>query len=471
MTLTGGPGPDHHGGGSIRVDPHQTGAIEGGGQPVVGPREPDLGENRGSEPADLDVRAHADADQPAFGPGLVPAPLHPLVIGDLPKACGGGCIVTRVEREPAAHRGRELVGPPEVLLAHLDGVHPDLTGVGIDDALQVVDRLGATGAAVGIRGHRVGDHTVHLPSDRHLVLARCDPQAEKGDGHREVLGVGPHVGQRVELVPEELTVPGPHQGGGADPAAAMDRGPGRFSPGLRPLHGPAELPRRPSRQDLVVVDVEFGAEAAAHLGSNHAHVALVHPQLGGDGSPEGMRDLARRVDGEPAVARLVLGEDRPGLDRHGDQPLVGHLHGDHHGVVPFHRGVHLGCQVLESEGLPVAVVGPGVDHVRVQLGVDHVFVRRRLLQIDDGGKDVEIDLDGVDCVLGQVTVLGHHHGDGLPDVVDLTGREQGPELPDGHLGDERAEMGYVVVRVDGDDPFHALSRAGVQTRDLGPGNR
>ena len=47
-----------------------------------------------------------------------------------------------------------------------------------------------------------------------------------------------------------------------------------------------------------------------------------------------------------------------------------HLQADHHGVIPFHRGIDLWRLVLETERLPVAVIGPGVDDVRVELVVD-----------------------------------------------------------------------------------------------------
>jgi hypothetical protein len=191
--------------------------------PVIGPREPDLGQDRRSEPAHLDVGADADPDQPAFGARLLLPLPHPGVVADLDQLVHRGFVVARVEGEPASHRRRELVGLPEVLLPHLEWVHPDLVGVGVDDPLQVVDRLGAPCTAIGVGGHGVGDHTVDLPPHRHLVLTRGDPEPEQRDRHREVLGVGAHVGDGVELVAEELAVFGADQSSGPDPTPPVDR--------------------------------------------------------------------------------------------------------------------------------------------------------------------------------------------------------------------------------------------------------
>ena len=56
-------------------------------------------------------------------------------------------------------------------------------------------------------------------------------------------------------------------------------------------------------------------------------------------------------------------------------------------------------------------------------------------------------------------------------MVDLTGGEQRAEFSDRHLRQQRAEMGNVVVGVDGDDPGHGLGRRGVERSDLGSGHR
>ncbi len=344
-------------------------------------------------------------------------------------------------------------------------------GEGVDDPLQVVDGFGPARPPVGVGGHRVGDDAVHLPAHGHLVLAGCDPEPEQRDRHREVLGVGPHVGDGVQLVPEELAILGADQRGGADPAPAVDRRSRRLAPGLGPLHRVPELFGGPRHEDLVVVDVELAAEPAPNFGSDDPDVARPHPQRLRYRTGEGVRHLGRAVNGELAVSGVVLGEHRAGLDGNRDQTLVGHLHADHHCVVPLHRLVYLRCLVLETQSLPVAVIGPGVDDVGVELVVDLDLVGRGLLQVDDGGQDVEVDDDGFGGILSLVPILGHDHGDRLADMTHLSGGEQRAELADRHLGEERAEMGHVLVGVDGHDSGHALGRRRVELGDLPPGDR
>ena len=97
VALAGGPGADDHGDGRIGIHPDQTRAVEGCGEPVVGPGEPDLGEHRRTEAADLDIGADPDSDQPALGAGLLLAPAHPGVVADLDQLVHGGLVVAGIE--------------------------------------------------------------------------------------------------------------------------------------------------------------------------------------------------------------------------------------------------------------------------------------------------------------------------------------------------------------------------------------
>ena len=52
-----------------------------------------------------------------------------------------------------------------------------------------------------------------------------------------------------------------------------------------PLDRPAELARAPAGQDLLAVDLQLGAEAAAHLGRHDADLLLAEARAGWRGSP------------------------------------------------------------------------------------------------------------------------------------------------------------------------------------------
>ena len=276
---------------------------------------------------------------------------------------------------------------------------------------------------------------------------------------------------RVQLVPEEFAVLGADQRGGADPAPTVDGRSGCLAAGLGPLHGASQLFGCERGQDLVVIDVQLGAEPASDLGGDHSHRRGLHSEGRCDRPSEGVRDLSRAEDGELPVTLVVLRHNRAGLDGDGNEALVDHLQADDHRILPFHGGIDLWRLVLETKRLPIAVIGPGMDDVRVQLVVDLHLVRCSLLQVDHRGEDVVIDLDCVGRILCLIAIFGDHHRHRLTDMVDLTGGEQRAELPDRHLRHQRAEMSHVIMGVDGDHSGHRLCCRRVERSDLGSGHR
>ena len=58
----------------------------------------------------------------------------------------------------------------------------------------------------------------------------------------------------------------------------MRGGQERLGAFLDPLHGLPELPGNGGQHVVFAVDLELGAEAAAHLGRNHPHLVLAKAQ-------------------------------------------------------------------------------------------------------------------------------------------------------------------------------------------------
>ena len=80
-----------------------------------------------------------------------------------------------------------------------------------------------------------------------------------------------------------------------------------------PLDRPAELARAPAGQHLLAVDLELGAEAAAHLGGHDADLLLAQAELDAEDHPRDVRDLRGAPHRQLALA--PLGDRAARLDR------------------------------------------------------------------------------------------------------------------------------------------------------------
>ena len=115
----------------------------------------DLGE-LGATAGDLDVDRHADAELHAVVAGAALGLLgeQRRVVGDAQRFVERELVVAAVVVGAHERGVRELVGLDEVLAPQLGGVHAQLVGGHVDDALEERGRLGSPGAAV--RAHRRG---------------------------------------------------------------------------------------------------------------------------------------------------------------------------------------------------------------------------------------------------------------------------------------------------------------------------
>src|SRR5438309_4080070 len=168
--------------------------------------------------------------------------------------------------------------------------------------------------------------------------------------------------------------------------AAMDRREISLPPLLRPLDRTAEGLREVTDKELLGVDLELAAEAAADLWRDHAHLVLSEAEVERDDELHEVRDLGAAPERE--LARLELGRDRARLHRIRNETLV------HDPLTDFDLGV-LEClvdvaafdRVREHEVRPKLFMddrrarfeGFGrVDHDRKRLVIDRDEVRGAL---------------------------------------------------------------------------------------------
>ena len=239
-----------------------------------------------------------------------------------------------------------------------------------------------------------------------------------------------------------------------------------LAPALHPLDRPAEPPRHRRHHDLLGVHVALDAEAAAHLGHEHADPLLGQPERHGDGAAHREGHLRRRPD-EQGARRLVLGgQDAARLDGHARHARIAQVRLDDH----VGRGearpdiARAGAAHVRDIVRPV-VVDEG--RRRRHRGGRRRGDRQRLVRDDD-------PIEGVGQPIG---IVGDHDGDGLPHVPHATPREGRVAMgPPARLGHERRHRGgrelrQVVERPHRRHAVEARGRRAVDAEHAGMGVR
>ena len=156
------------------------------------------------------------------------------------------------------------------------GVDGGLMHKPLDD----IGGLGPAGAAIGVDGRRVGEHGGHFAVDRRRrVLPREQRRVQdRRDARRERRQIRAHVRRRVHAHRQELAVLVERKLGVRDVVAAVRVGQERFAAIGGPLDRTVDLFRRPDHRGLFGVEIDLGAEAAADVGRDHAHLVLGQAQ-------------------------------------------------------------------------------------------------------------------------------------------------------------------------------------------------
>ena len=371
------------------------------------------------ERGDADARQHRVLGGAAAG--LLGAQV--LVSGRLQGPLQGGAVVAGVVG--AAHRVgvREPLGTHEVEAAHLGGVHADPGGVEVDGTLDGEDRLGPARAPVG--GDRSGVGDVAAPACRRVgdVVAAGEHLAgvrrQEGADHR----VGARVLHDLELVVGDAAAAGAAEAELLALAPAVHRRGEVLGPGLGPCHRTADSPCEPGQDELLRRRGALGPETAAHIWGHHPHGGLVEPVEAGQGVPHPVRGLGGGVERQPGAVGGPFDRRRPGLQRHGRQPLVGQ------------RAGHHDLAAREVDGGLDTSAGTHVEgDVRAGVWVDQRVARGRVGQRHRRGPRLDVDEHVLSRVGGCGGCLGHHH------------RQRLAHEPDGVAGQHGAGHGLVDHR-------------------------
>ena len=391
-----------------------------------------------------------------------------VVAGDAHRLVQRPRVVARVVLPAGRCRVRELLGPQQVLEAQLSGVHPELGGQSVDDALDEVHGLGDAERA-GVRhtaGRLVGVHAGDLAVRRAVVVRAGEDVEEAGRELGRLRGgvEGAVVGEHVDLDPDDLALA---SGGDLAVHVVVAGEAGRHEVRgaiLHPLHGPLRHDRPDDGQHVTRVDRHLVAETAADVRRDHLDLVLGQPGDEGVDGAVGVRRLARDVRGQLPGDRVHVGHRAARLHRRRMRARVDH--------VERHR--HLGgreCGVRRRlvAGLPVEDVVVGLA---LEVVADHRCVGvQRLAGVDDRWQRLVLDVDQLERVARRVAVLGDDEGHLLALVAHLVGGQH--RL---HVGRQRRHPGQLqaVEHRAGDhclDLRVGLCRRRVDRHDAGVGVR
>ena len=264
--------------------------------------------------ADLHVAGDPDAEQLAVAAAVVGLLLlAQLVVADqLLGLVHGGRVVARVVLQRAGRHPGLVEGRDEVHRPDLGRVLADPAGERVHDPLGRIGRLGPAGAPVGVGRGLVGEHR---GAGEAVGVAVVDAVVVEGAQDRDARPdqgrVGAHVGLELDPHAEQLALLGGGHLHVLDHAAALDGGQVALGAVLVPLDRLAELAGQGDGDELLGVDLQLGAEAAADLGGDHPDLGLGDAEDEGQEHPQEVRDLGRRPDGELAAGPAPAGPRWP----------------------------------------------------------------------------------------------------------------------------------------------------------------
>ena len=367
-----------------------------------------------------------------------------------------------------------------VLEAEVHGLHADLLGELVDDALDGEGGLRGAGGAVGADLGLVDDDIVAIDDE---VLDVVGGEGGGGAGADGGAGEGAGLVRHPELGGGDVALAG-RADFGADGGGG--RGAGRLED-LGAAHGDLHRCAALLREEGghgVDVDVGLGAEAAADLHGNDGDLALGDAEDGGGLAADAEGALRARPDGDVAIG-VPAGCGGVGLD----VALVDGAGGE----LALDDDVGLREALVEVPALELEVAGDVAVDARVVAAGETLgdgasghgvveqggVVTHGIEGVEDDGEGFVDDLDEVQGFLGHVRVGGGDSGNGVALVERLLlgetvlGEEAGVPhglaevdhhvLHDGNIGagDDGLHVGegLGLARVDGDDAGVAVGAA------------
>ena len=326
--------------------------------------------------------------------------------------------------------GRGLVGHRarrnEVLAADRIDRHAELARGCIDQPLEHIGRLRTAGAAIGIDRHGVGEDRTHAAvKSLDVVKAGQHAGAAMRDVRAEGRQIRAHVADQIDIHAEEFAVLGkrhPRHGGVVAPLRIAHEVIGAVG---GPFHCLAQFSRGDGSERIFAVGKQFGAEAAADIGADHAHLFqrdLQHHAA--DDFADAMAALAADRQRQMIAPRIVFANHRARFHEIDDDARIDDRY--------FGDRVRLG----KSGFGRLLVADRNVEqHVAGMLRPD---LRRVLLDgvanADDGRELRPLDFDRLDRIARGIDGVGNDKGDGVADMAHFV------------LGEDR--IGRTGERVD-----------------------
>ncbi len=308
--------------------------------------------------------------------------------------------------------GRNQVAPPD-----FRGIDAELMGGEIEQPLDHEHAVLAAGAAIGRHDRQIGED-----GGEGRVIGRHHVGTEQGalavDRHREpVRIIGAAIVQEDVLDAEDAAVARKRNLGVMDLAALLGGGEKMLEPVLDPFDRAIQPHRDPGQRDLFRIEHhDFRPEAAADKGRDDAHLPFAEAEDAGQAVADEHRRLRRVPDRHVLAARVPLRHHAARLDRGRNAVLI----------------AETALQDQMRLSGRAAVVALGLVDLRGDIGAEIVVHQRRAgakrrFEIDHRRQRLEIDLDIVERVFGNVAALGNDDGERLADVADLVPGER-------HLG-------------------------------------
>ena len=303
-------------------------------------------------------------------------------------------------------------------------------------------------------------------SHRDVVGAGRHAQPEPGNVRRVARQIAAHVGDDIEIEREEAPLVVEREFCGRDIVAAVAVAEKMFAAVGDPFHRLAQLLRRHRGQRVFAIGKQFGAEAAADVGRDDAH--LLRRQFHHRAADDVADDVAALAAERQRVAvAVVFGDHAAGVHVVGDEALVDN--GQRHRARGLRESLFGRGLVADRclEGQIAGLVGPDLRRAGFERGNGADHMRQRL----------PVDGDGFGSVFGGIERVADDEGDGIADMTHGIGRQDRIMR---HLDRDvrqyarrwqRTEMGNIGGGEHQPHALHGADAVEIGDRELGMGVR